>query len=116
MSNEKVSLKWRFGKSSKVIKTSKIHVLFRVYGSFNDAVRKSEYIASNDGMIDEWWIGKYMEGSGCGPIEYTVPALAWRDWKKTRKILVSVAGLWAKIWSRNLQNMKQECFEGDKQG
>jgi hypothetical protein len=39
-----------------------------VYGLFNDAVSSSDYIASNDGMINEYWIGKDMEGSGIGLI------------------------------------------------
>jgi hypothetical protein len=29
-----------------------------------------KYIALNDGMTDERWIGKYLEGTGCGIIEF----------------------------------------------
>jgi hypothetical protein len=35
---------------------------------FNDAVSNSGYIASIGEMISEWWIGKDVEGSGCGLI------------------------------------------------
>jgi hypothetical protein len=28
-----------------------------------------DYMASDDGLSDEWWIWKYLEGSGCGLIE-----------------------------------------------
>jgi hypothetical protein len=29
--------------------------------------------------------------------------------KKTRKISVRIAGLWTDIWTRDIQNTKQEC-------
>jgi hypothetical protein len=29
----------------------------------------SDYVASNEEMISKWWIGKDLEGSGCGIIE-----------------------------------------------
>jgi hypothetical protein len=35
---------------------------------FNDAVSSSDFIASNDRMINEKWIGKDVEGSGRGII------------------------------------------------
>jgi hypothetical protein len=35
---------------------------------FNDAVNSSDYIASDDRMINEYWVGKDTEGSGRGLI------------------------------------------------
>jgi hypothetical protein len=47
-----------------------------VCGLFNDAISSSHYTASNDRMINEWRIGKDMEGSGRG--------LTGRPWKTGR--------------------------------
>jgi hypothetical protein len=45
----------------------------------------SDYIASKDRMINEWWIGKDVEGSDRGLIWGNIPAVAWRDWGKPRE-------------------------------
>jgi hypothetical protein len=42
-----------------------------IYCFFNGTVN-SEYVASNDRMINEKLYGKDMQGSGCGLIEATV--------------------------------------------
>jgi hypothetical protein len=34
-----------------------------IYGLFNDIVNSPDYIASNDRVTSEWWIGKDVEGS-----------------------------------------------------
>lgn len=44
----------------------------------NDAVASSEYIASNDIMINERRTGKYMKGSGRALIKYSMPEFACR--------------------------------------
>jgi hypothetical protein len=49
---------------------------------FNDAVTSSDYIVSNSRMISEYWIEEYVEGSGRGLNQYTIPTFAWRDWVK----------------------------------
>jgi hypothetical protein len=46
---------------------SKIQNLL-ILGLFNDAVSSSDYIASNDNMINEQSMGKDMEGKGSGLI------------------------------------------------
>jgi hypothetical protein len=46
-------------------------------GLFND-VSSSDYIALNDGMINEQLIEKYMEGSSRGLIYGTVREFIWR--------------------------------------
>jgi hypothetical protein len=60
----------------------------------------------------EWkgdiWIGRYVEGSGCGWIQ-DIPAFNWKDWGKPRKITVRAAGLRSGIWTWDLPNRKQEC-------
>jgi hypothetical protein len=50
-----------------------------VYDLFNDAVSSSEYrpIASNDKMINGWWIRKYIEGSCSGLILGTILVFAY---------------------------------------
>jgi hypothetical protein len=49
-----------------------------------------------------------MEGSDRGLIKGTITAFAWRDWGKSRKILISMAGLRAEIWTRYIPNTKQD--------
>jgi hypothetical protein len=36
---------------------------------------------------------------------------AWRDWGKPWTASVSIAGLWAEIWTQDLLNKKQEWEE-----
>jgi hypothetical protein len=47
---------------------------------FNDASSSSDYMASIVTMINEKWIGKDMEGSGCGLNRGSNSAFAWKDW------------------------------------
>jgi hypothetical protein len=81
-----------------------MHYLF-ICSLFNCALS----VTQNEGMISECWIGKDIEGSGHGLIYGTSPAFAWRDWEKKQKSSVRIAGLWAKIWNRDLLNTKQGC-------
>jgi hypothetical protein len=37
-------------------------------------------------MVSEWRIGKNFEWSGRGLILGTIPAFAWRDWVKQKKL------------------------------
>jgi hypothetical protein len=60
-------------------------------------------MALNERMIDAKWTGKDMEGHGRGLVLCTIPALAWRDWGKSRNTLIRIAGLRAEIWSRDLR-------------
>jgi hypothetical protein len=58
-----------------------------VYGLFNDAVSSSDYIAWNDRMINERWIGKDVEGSGRGLIEASIPVFFLEELRKTTENL-----------------------------
>jgi hypothetical protein len=69
-------------------------------------VSSSNYAASDDRMINEW-TGEDLEGSGHDLTDTTL-ASAWSK-RKTMKTLVRIAGLQAKIWSQDHENMKQEC-------
>jgi hypothetical protein len=43
-------------------------------------VSSSGYIAASNGMaIKERYIGKDVEGNGGGPVQGTIPLLAWTD-------------------------------------
>jgi hypothetical protein len=53
------------------------------------------------------YTGKDMQGSGCGPIEITIPVFACRNWRKARKTSFRLASLRAEIWIRDLPNMKR---------
>lgn len=72
------------------------------------AVSRSGYIASNYRIINEFWIWIYVEESFSGLTEGTIPAFAWRGRGNTRKSSVSIAGLWAEIWTRSLPKTKQK--------
>lgn len=39
-----------------------------IYCLFSETVSCSDYVALNDRMINEWWGGKDVKGSGCGLI------------------------------------------------
>jgi hypothetical protein len=38
---------------------------------------------------------------------------SWRDWGKSRKNSIRIAGLRAEIWAQNLPNTTQECYTLD---
>jgi hypothetical protein len=67
-------------------------LLFFTCVSFDDAVSISEYIASNDGMVNEWWrrTGDDMLGSGRGLIWDVIPEFSSGDWGKPRTFFVGV--------------------------
>jgi hypothetical protein len=73
-----------------------------MYDLFNDAVSSSDYSLE---WQDDSWLGKDMEGSG----RSIIPTFARSDWGKARKTSVSIAGIGADIWNRNLPSTKQEC-------
>jgi hypothetical protein len=56
-------------------------------------------------MISEQWIAKDVEGNGRGVISGTSQEFAWRDWRQPRKICQDT-GLQAKLWTRDIPNMK----------
>jgi hypothetical protein len=68
-----------------------------------------DYIVSNEGMISEWWIGKDVEGSGRGLILREYPRISLEGLRKLQKPSVRIAGIRAKIWTRELPNTKQDC-------
>jgi hypothetical protein len=49
-----------------------------------------------------------MEGCSHSLIEGIIPASAWKDCRKSRKISVKIVGHYAKIWIWNLPSMKEE--------
>jgi hypothetical protein len=62
-----------------------------------DAVSSSDYIVSNDMIINEQWVGADVEVSGCSLSYGTIPEFAWRDWVKPREPYVRISGLLAEI-------------------
>jgi hypothetical protein len=66
---------------------------------FNDAVSSSNKRASNQ----KWSKKRLMNGrSGRGLIWDTISTFAWRNWGKTRKTSVRIAGFWPEIWTWDL--------------
>jgi hypothetical protein len=59
--------------------------------------------------MNEWRIGKDLEGNGRGLILRCYPYICLEGLKKATKTLSQVAGLLAEAWTRNLPNTKQEC-------
>jgi hypothetical protein len=78
------------------------------YALFNDAVASCDYIASNGKMINEWWIGKNVEGSGHAIFQHL--AFAWMDWWKFWKWSLSILSVSGEIRSRHLANTSQEPY------
>jgi hypothetical protein len=56
-----------------------IQVYFIQFGKFNEAVRSSDYIATNNKIISELRNVKDVEDRGRGLIQGTLPAFDWRD-------------------------------------
>jgi hypothetical protein len=67
-----------------------------------------DFMALNERVIDEWWIGNNMEGSGRGLIWGNIPAFM-EGLRKLRKTSVRIPGLRAEIWTQNLPNTKHKC-------
>jgi hypothetical protein len=67
-------------------------------------------MASNKRKINEWWIEKYVEGSGRGLIWDAILAFAWRDSRKPRKTSVGISCLHSEILTPDLSNTNQECL------
>jgi hypothetical protein len=63
-------------------------------------------VISVHNMVSNYWIGKYMEGSGCGLTWVTVSSLSWRDYGRIRAL--TNAGLCAEIWTQNFPIMNQD--------
>jgi hypothetical protein len=89
--------------------SSGLNIDFCLYGLLNDSVSSSHYIASNDRMISEWWIGRDMEGVDGGLVWGTI----WRVWRKSREASVKIAGRRAEVWTRDLLSTKQHCYRYD---
>lgn len=66
----------------------------------------SDYTESNDWTINEYWVVKNIEQSGRALIQRTIRTFTWRDWDKTRKSSVTIAGLWTEISNRDFPNKK----------
>jgi hypothetical protein len=54
----------------------------------NASFRNFYYMASNERVISECWIGNDFEESGRGPVFNTIPLLAPKDWGKPRQTSV----------------------------
>lgn len=76
-----------------------------ICGLFNDAVRMSDYTASDDKIINEHWIGKDTEGSDGSLIQGAVLSFACETDENHEK-LVRINSFRAEIWTRDLLNMK----------
>jgi hypothetical protein len=57
-----------------------------------NAVNSSDYIVLNGIIIDEYWIGKDMEGSCHGLIRATFWHFPVRTWENYQKQTVGIAG------------------------
>jgi hypothetical protein len=73
----------------------------------------SEYIASNDMVINKWWIGRNLEGSCCDIILKYFPGISLEGLRKNTKTSDRIPGLRAKIWTQDLPSAKQECWPLD---
>jgi hypothetical protein len=67
-----------------------------------------DYMASDERVISEWWIGKDLEENGRGLILRYNPSIFLKELRKTTKT-VTTAGRWTEIWTRDIPNTKQEC-------
>lgn len=74
-----------------------------ICGSVNDAVSSSHYLASNYRMINEWLIGKDLEGSGSGLFQGTTSTFAWKDRETTKN-----SGYWATGGAANRTSLECE--------
>jgi hypothetical protein len=53
---------------------------------FNEAFSVTQdYIASNEGEINEWWVGRELEGSGCGLIFRYYPSICLEGLRQTTR-------------------------------
>jgi hypothetical protein len=53
-------------------------------GQLHEVSHWLNYIASNDGMMDEWWTNNNSEGSVHGVIRF-YPGIRLKSWEKPRK-------------------------------
>jgi hypothetical protein len=51
-----------------------------------------------------------VQGSGRG-LYQDIPAFAWRDWGKQRKLSIKIDGVPAEIRTRHLSNASRECYD-----
>jgi hypothetical protein len=52
---------------------------------FKDVCNSSDYTASGNRTIIEWWTGRELQGSDCNLIWSDIPAFAWIDWRISQK-------------------------------
>jgi hypothetical protein len=79
----------------------------------NDPVSSLDYVTPKNAMVNECWIGKDTEGSGHGLILGTIPAYAWRNWRKPRKMSVMISDVSVKTLTGHLPNaaLLLTCYE-----
>jgi hypothetical protein len=78
---------------------SEVPFILFICGIYIDTISSIDYIAWNDKVINEWWIGKDMERSN--------PSICLLGLRKLMRNLVRIAGLWARIWTWDLCNRKR---------
>jgi hypothetical protein len=61
-------------------------------------------------MIDEWWIGKDLEGNNRGLIKVIPREFACRNWGKLEETLVRVFGVKSKIRTQHVLNTSPERY------
>jgi hypothetical protein len=70
---------------------------------FNDTVSSSDYIVSNDMMINE--LERMCKGSGHGSLRY-YPIICLKGLRKTS---VRIASLWAEFWTQDYKFVRIPC-------
>jgi len=73
------------------IQTKNLNLFFDLFSLFNYSKCSSVHMASSRTVISEYWIGKRGEVSGRGLTWGIIPQLTWRNWRKQRKLSVTLA-------------------------
>jgi hypothetical protein len=56
-----------------------------------------QQISSSYRMVNEWWIGRDVEGSGCGLFQGNISEFSFKIWGKPRRILIGIGGALAEV-------------------
>lgn len=102
-------LDWDLNKWEQVSLCMQIDSLFAC-SPLHDVLDDSDYRALNGRFINEWWSGEDMKGISLDLILGTILEFICRDQGIPWNTSVRMASFWAKTWTWDLLNMKQECY------